>query len=49
MQAAEAVPEGGEPAEGEDAQKVQPKQEAPVDELMAYHYHVYVPEVVREP
>lgn len=26
-----------------------PKQEAPVDELMAYHYHIYVPDVVREP
>lgn len=25
------------------------KQEAPVDELMSYHYHIYVPDVVREP
>ena len=47
-QASEAVPEGGEPAEGEEGQKVAPKQEAAVDELMAYHYHIYVPDVVRE-
>lgn len=48
-QSSEPVAEGGEPAEGEEGQKVAIKKEGPIDELMAYQYHIYVPDVVREP
>jgi hypothetical protein len=46
---AEPKPEGEAADGGDDAKKDAPKNEsAPVDALMAYQYHVYVPEVVRE-
>lgn len=46
---AEPQPEG-DIAEGEDGQKIAPKKEVEkADPLMSLQYHVYVPEVVREP
>ena len=48
------APEGGEPVPevegGEDGEKAKPVENgAPKDELMDLQFHIFVPEVVREP